>query len=141
MIDGFVRGKFRANPNIKPRLVRHQPRLAGDVVANDFSNGCAVSNAGMERANTTASLDQRNHGALAGRTRLTAFGVRPTPALLGGLRVFLFAEIGLVGFDDLAATAHWGDRRKAPIAHTFANPKGHEPPRPLGYAKVRGSVQ
>src|SRR3954454_14572485 len=88
----------------------------------------------MDRAGLAAALDQRHHGALAGRAGLAALGERTIPALRRRLGLILVAEIGLVGLDDLARPTK-AARIVGRGVHRLADAVRQEPSRLVGQAE------
>src|SRR3954453_15451915 len=82
----------------------------------------------MERAGLAAALDQRHHGALAGRAGLAALGERTIPALRRRLGLVLVAEVRLVGPDHLALAAK-AARIVGRARHGCTQTVRHEPSR------------
>src|SRR5215212_4417250 len=55
---------------VMPRLIRHQPRLARDALANDGADLCLRDLADMEGSHLAAALDQRQNRVLVARAAL-----------------------------------------------------------------------
>ena len=87
----------------------------------------------MESTDLAATLYQTKNGAFLANALVL---VGATLALLGLARGFQLAEIGFIGFDDLALAAHW---LRVHIFHGFADTVRQKPSRLVGDAQ--GAVQ
>src|SRR5665213_2721668 len=87
MCDRFMGSELLADLLIKAALIRHKPRLAGDVFGHDGSHGHAVRVLRMKRTNAAAALYKGNNGALASGTSTAPINVGTALARGRRLRV------------------------------------------------------
>jgi hypothetical protein len=112
VLDGLVRFEMIGRVAVQPAFVRVQAAFASDALGHDLVDIRFVGYRDMECANPAAALGQNDDWTLIRRfaalDERAAFASRRDVGLLGA------AEIGLIGFDDLAAATHG---RKATGAH------------------------
>ena len=115
VIDRAVAGGFFAYLDVVLCFVGHQPRLSGEVLANDpadFFTGHAVD---VDSLHLAAALNQRQHRVLVAG-----------PAL-GRRNALLAADEGLVSLHGVAGTAEVAERPEAIITHRLADAMAQEP--------------
>lgn len=132
MLHGVMRGKLLAHIGVEAAFVGVERAFAADIGHDDFADVFNVGAFHMEGTDMTATLHKGDNGALAGRAGPAAFGELAATGVNGGLILGL-AEIGFVGFDNLAGTAKRASRLNV-LSHSFADAVAHEPRGFVGHA-------
>lgn len=117
VVDLPMAGELGSDLAVLARLIGHERGLAAHLGAQDRGKRLAGDIGDVERAGASAAFDQGKDDLLADASDLARLA-------LGHVLVgFLPADVGFVGFDDLAVATHRG----AVVGHGFADPMAHEP--------------
>src|SRR5450631_1272875 len=95
-----MRGKVFISTPIKLAFIGMQSALFCDVC---FYNGLYVflgDNGHVKRAQVASTLHKRDDRTIV--LEVAFLGVGTATAILGNVQLFRFAEVGFIGFDDLA---------------------------------------
>src|SRR5688572_15306596 len=106
--------EFAASLDIQAAFVRMQNALARDIADENVAYLIGAELVGIEHANLAATLDQSDDGALARQARFAVLRARAN--------AILRAEIGFVGFNDLAFAA---DRTGVVVFHRLTDAMRH----------------